>query len=279
MGSFQVFGEEISFDEFSGDSPDNSFNQNEYLDDNSSDYINPEFISPFPYEIPTSSPEKSESIITGNQSEEEENYSSSNANLTGNRRGRRTNNLIIQHPKTKNDCKMAKIQTGYFTFLIVFTNTIMKKLKLNYFFLQLEGEFKSNVNQDFRQSLNKKTIKEILYNQPISRKYKNYDKFENKKIIDRLEKENQKIVLDILDKNFLYFFENPFYLNIKKFNLSTFGFEPLEIFLPPKTKTFNDILEKSNYQNFNEYKYKMEKCAKKYFILSNSSNSIDEKDF
>ena len=77
---------------------------------------------------------------------------------------------------------------------------------------------------------------------------------------------------------FLYFFENPFYLSIKKFNLSAFGFEPLEIVLPPKTKMFNDLLEKSNCQDFNEYKYKMEKCAKKYFILSNLSNSIDEKE-
>ena len=264
--------------------PDNYFNQNEYLDDDLIsyyiliDYTNPEFINSIPCEIPTPSLENPESNITGNQTEENDD-SSSNANLIGNRRGRETNNPIIQHSLTKNDCRMAKNQTGYFTFLIVFINTTMKKLNLNYFFLQLEGKFKSNINQDFRQSLNKKTIKEILYNQPISRKYKNYDKFENKKTIDRLEKENQKIVLDILDKNFLYFFENPFYLSIKKFNLSTFGFEPLEIVLPPKTKMFNDLLGKSNCQDFNEYKYKMEKCAKKNFILSNSSNSIDEKDF
>lgn len=283
MGSSQDFDEEKSVNGFNGDFPDNYSNQNEYLDDdliayiNFIDYTNPEFINSIPCEIPTPSLENPESNITGNQTEENDD-SSSNANLIGNRRGRETNNPIIQHSLTKNDCRMAKIQTGYFTSLIVFINATMKKLNLNYFFLQLEGKFKSNINQDFRQSLNQKTIKEILYNQPISRKYKNYDKFENKKIIDRLEKENQKIVLDILDKNFLYFFENPFYLSIKKFNLSTFGFEPLEIVLPPKTKMFNDLLEKSNCQDFNEYKYKMEKCAKKYFILSNLSNSIDEKE-
>ena len=273
MGSSQVFGEEISFDDFSDDSPDNSFNQNEYLDDHLTDYINPGLISSISYETPTSSLENSKSIIIEIQEEEEDDSSFSNV---GNRRGRRTNNLIIQHSYIKNDCRMAKIQTGYFTFLIEFINSVMKKLKLNYFFLNLDGKFKSYINQNFRQTLNKKTIKEILYNEPISKKYKNYDKFENKKIIDRLEKENQKTVLDILDKNFLYFFKNPFYLNIKKFNLSQFGFEPLEIVLSSNVKMFNNLLEKSKCQDFNEYKYKMEKCAKKYFILSDLSNSIEE---
>ena len=274
MGSSQGFDEEKSFIGFTDDFSDYSLNKNECFETNL--YLNQEFSVPIPYEIPTFLQENSDIILIQNQ--EEDDNTSSNFNSTGNRRGRRTNNLMIQHHLTKNDCKMAKIQTGYFTFLIIFINTVMKKLKLKYFFLQLEGKFKSNINQDFRKCLNKKTIKDILCNEPISKKYKNYDEFENKKIIDRLEKENQKLILDILDKNFLYFFENLFFINIKKFNLSKFGFEPLEIILPSNVKMFNNLLENCKCQDFNDYKNKMEKCAKKYFISSNLFNQIDEID-
>ena len=39
---------------------------------------------------------------------------------------------------------------------------------------------------------------------------------------------------------------------------------------------FNDLIEKSKYKDFNEYKNKMEKCAIKYFLSSNLWSSIDE---
>ena len=275
MGSSQVFDEEKSFIVSNDDSSDNWLNQSQYFENNITDYINPGIILPISHEILPFSQEKPDIIFSENI--EEYNFSSIN-NSTGNRRGRRTNNYNIQHPSTKNDCKMAKIQTGYSTFLIKFLNTVMKKLKLNYFFLDLKGKFKSNINQNFRKLLNNKTIKDILYNEPISTKYKKYNKFENKKIIERLKNENQKIVLDILDQKFLYFFENLFYLNIRKFNLTMFGFEPLEIVLPPNVKMFDNLLQKSKFKDFNEYKNKMEKCAKKYFFLSNLYHPIDEID-
>lgn len=275
MGSSQGFDEEKSFNGFNNDSLDISLNQDEYLENEINNYINLGFMNPGSHEIPNNSQENSD--ISSRENKEEDNLSS-NTNSTRNRRGRRTNNLNIQHPLTKNDCRMAKIQTGYFTFLIIFINTVMKKLKLKYFFLQLEGKFKRNINQNFRKFLNKKTIRDILYNEPISEKYKKYDKFENKKIIDRLENEKQKIILDILDKNFLYFFENLFYLNIKKFNLSTLGFEPLEIVLDQNVKMFNNLMKESRCKDFIIYKNKMEKCAKKYFISSNLYNPIDEID-
>jgi len=270
--SSEIFDEEKSFKGFNDDFTDNLSNQNEFLQNDSIDYINPDFIFPFSLEKITSSQDYSDIIFNVNPDKP---YFSTNISLTGRRRGRKTDNPKIQHSLTKNDCKMCKIQRAYFTFLILFINSVMKKLNLKYSFLHLEGRFKKNINQNFRKYLNAKTIKEILYKEPISKKYEKYDKFENKKIIDRLEKENQKIVLEILDKNFLYFFENPFYLNVNKFNLSTFGLEPLDIVLSPNVKTFNNLFKNSKCQDFNEYKNKMEKCAKKYFILSKFCNSFD----
>ena len=43
----------------------------------------------------------------------------------------------------------------------------------------------------------------------------------------------------------------------------------MEIVLPSNVKMFSNLLEKSKCKDLNEYKNKMEKCAKKYFISSN----------
>ncbi len=53
------------------------------------------------------------------------------------KRGRKNDKIEPQHTLFKNDCKMAKIQRGYFTFLILFLNKIMNLLKLNYSFIDL----------------------------------------------------------------------------------------------------------------------------------------------
>ena len=193
---------------------------------------------------------------------------------TGKKRGRRNDKTEAQHTPFKNDCRMAKIQTSYFTFLIILLNTIMKKLNLKYTFLQLDGKYKSKVNQKFRASLNKKTIKEIIEDAPISRKYKKGG--DNANIIQKLTEQGQDMILQILDKNFLFFFENVYFSNIKKFNLSSFGLNPFEVELPPKTTLFKDLLnkDKNKYDNFNEYKEKMEKCAERYFF--SKSNDLND---
>ena len=193
---------------------------------------------------------------------------------TGKKRGRRNDKTEAQHTPFKNDCRMAKIQTSYFTFLIILLNTIMKKLNLKYTFLQLDGKYKSKVNQKFRASLNKKTIKEIIEDVPISKKYTKGG--DNANIIHKLTEQGQDMILQILDKNFLFFFENVYFSNIKKFNLSSFGLSPFDVELPPKTKLFKDLLnkEKNKYDNFNEYKEKMEKCAERYFF--SKSNDLND---
>ena len=195
------------------------------------------------------------------------------------KRGRQNDKIVPQHTVFKNDCRMAKIQTSYFTFLIFFLNIIMKKLNLKYKFFQLDGKYKSNINQKFRASLNLKTIKEILENAPISAKYKkNNDKNHNKNIIQRLKEGGHDIILNILDKNFLYFFDKIYFVNIKKFILSSFELNtPLDIELPPKTNLFKDLLDKNKNENFSKYKGEMERCAEKYFFLNSKNiNDISE---
>ena len=190
------------------------------------------------------------------------------------KRGRKNDKEVPQHTEFKNDNKMAKIQVSYFSFLIAFLNAIMKLLNLNYYFIELKGKDKSKINQKYRDSLNKKTIKEIILETPISGRYKkdkNYNSIQYNKL---LVKDGQSIILSIMEKNFLFFF-NIYFNNVKKFNLSSFGLKSLEVELPNKVKFFNDLLNKRKSDDFERYKKEMEKCAKNNFI-SVANNTLNE---
>lgn len=247
------------------------------------DYINPNFINPFePRKFFFPSENELTSLIDDIKHDYDpfgplliprknriptliEDTESSSAMLR-NKRGRKKikNTSYGEHDCNKNDCKMAKIQTNYISFLIIFFNSIMKSYNLNYKFLQLEGKFKSNINQKFRSILNKKTIKEILFSYPISKKYKNYNKFHNVEIINKLEEEGQADILNLLDKNLLFFFDI-FFESKKIFDLSSFGLGTLTVKLPSKTKLFDDLIKKTKHENPDKYELEMKRCKYKFF--------------
>ena len=189
------------------------------------------------------------------------------------KRGRKNNKEEPQHTEFKNDNKMSKIQVSYFSFLIEFINSIMKLLNLNYYFIELNGKDKSKINQKYRDCLNKKTIKEIILETPISGRFKKDQNF-NAIQYDKLVKDGQSIIIDIMNKKFLFFF-NIYFNNVKKINLSSFGLKSLEVELPDSVKFFNDLLKKRKCGDFERYKKEMEKCAKNNFI-SNIKNSLNE---
>ena len=187
--------------------------------------------------------------------------------LTKKKTGRQNGKDESQHNNLKNDCRMAKIQTNYFNYLIPFLNAIMRKFNINYFFVNLAGIFKSNINQKFRADLIKKTIKQILKEAPISERYSNFEKNHNINVIDKLIEERQDIILNILDKNFLYFFEKIYFSNKRKFNLSSFGLFDCEVELPKNIHLFKDLVNKNKENNnFIVYEQKLEECAKIEFI-------------
>ena len=208
----------------------------------------------------------SRSELSESESESESVSEPESSNTIRLKRGRKNDITEAQHTKNKNDCRMSKIQPNYFTFLILFLNFIMKKLNLKYQFCKLNGKYTSNVNQKYRASLNKKTIKEILESIPISPKYKKEEN-NNVNIINKLIQEGQDTFLNILEKNVLYFFEKIYFANKRKFNLSQFGLKSFEFELPQNIQLFKDLLNKSkNDENFFEYKINLEKCAKNYFF-------------
>ena len=167
------------------------------------------------------------------------------------------------HNKKKNDNRLTKIQISYFSFIIVFLNEIMKKMNIKYKFEDFNSEFKKKNKKDFRKNLKNKTIKDIILEMPISIKCSDID--HNKKIYQRLCEENQYIILNILEKNYLYFFENIYYNNCKKFNLRKFDLNDYYIELSTNVKTYIDLLNKKENKEL-DYKNLLDKCVKKFFL-------------
>lgn len=192
------------------------------------------------------------------------------------KRGRKkiSNKGKYEHTALKNDNKMSKIQTGYISFLIKLINEIIdKKLLLKINFLDIDYNYKRNIKREFRIGLIKKKIKDMILEAPISPKFSTKDINYNAYIYKRIFNLGNNIVLDILEKNFLFFFENLYFKNITKFNLCSFGFEPFEIQLPFDTKTFKDLKLINEIGDSVLYKKEMEACAKKYFLFNNKKSN------
>ncbi len=185
------------------------------------------------------------------------------------KRGKKSvsNKVLYEHTPFKNDNKMIKIQVGYISFLIKFINEVIeKKLNLNNNFIDIDYNFKSKIKKEFRKKLNKKRIKDIITKAPISPKFSTYNENYNKNVYNKLLSLGNNVVLDILNKRFLFFFKDIYYKNVTKFNLSLFGFESFEIQLPSDTKMFKDLKMNNTKEDSSLYKVEMEQCAQKYFF-------------
>ena len=185
------------------------------------------------------------------------------------KRGKKSvsNKVLYEHTPFKNDNKMIKIQVGYISFLIKFINEVIeKKLNLNNNFIDIDYNFKSKIKKEFRKKLNKKRIKDIITKAPISPKFSTYNENYNKNVYNKLLSLANNVVLDILNKRFLFFFKDIYYKNVTKFNLSLFGFESFEIQLPSDTKMFKDLKMNNTKEDSSLYKVEMEQCAQKYFF-------------
>lgn len=185
------------------------------------------------------------------------------------KRGKKSvsNKVLYEHTPFKNDNKMIKIQVGYISFLIKFINEVIeKKLNVKNNFIDIDYNFKSNIKKEFRKKLNKKRIKDIITKAPISPKFSTYNENYNKNVYNKLLSLGHNVVLDILNKRFLFFFKDIYYKNVTKFNLSLFGFESFEIQLPSDTKMFKDLKMNNTKEDSSLYKVEMEQCAQKYFF-------------
>ena len=72
----------------------------------------------------------------------------------------------------------------------------------------------ANLTKDKNDKMHKMKIKDILSEQEISSKYKTYNKFENKIIIEKIYKEQKqiKVIKIIINKYIFYIIKNYFYI-------------------------------------------------------------------
>ena len=135
-----------------------------------------------------------------------------------------------------------KIQVHFLTFVINFCNDALKTEygHFNYTFKQINYKDKTTINQGFTSFLKQSSIKDLLRLE-ISTKYKRYDRFENKKILDKIIP-TSKWLDNLFNMNYLQLF---FYYYNKGESLNKIIFENKEINLSSKTETFFDLISKN----------------------------------
>ena len=195
------------------------------------------------------------------------------------KRGRKSkkNEIYKPHDKNSEDNIIRKIQVHYAKFIRIFINEILKSSGIkDLFFIPLDYNFIKLISQKHRDTLNSKTIKEVFYENNISPKYSTKEKDFNKKICEKIEKEHKDISENILNRNFLFFFDKIYYKNNKKINMKEFGFDDLEVDLK-NIELFGDLIlkEKDDYSLTEKMDYFAKKCffqkkEKEIFIIKSA---------
>ena len=161
------------------------------------------------------------------------------------KRGRKSlkmENKKAIHGSNKFDNIQRKIQVHFLSFLINFCNDALKTeyTQFRHSFKQINYKSKTTVNFNHTSFLKKSSIKDLL-NLEISEKYSKYNKFENKKLLDKIILKS-KWLNDLFEMNYLKLFD--YYYN-KEEPLYKIIFENKEILLSSKTKSFYYLLEKN----------------------------------
>ena len=113
-------------------------------------------------------------------------------------RKKKRDNKLEKHKKNSEDNIIFKIKAAFFNFI----RDIIKKHSINYKInlKKLPREFISDLNKHLNETLWKMKISEILMNQEISTKYSTLDRYENRKIIEKIYSEKEEInVIKILE--------------------------------------------------------------------------------
>ena len=177
------------------------------------------------------------------------------------------------HNKYYDDNLITKIQVHFLTFLIYFTNDVLKTGQIkddngNYIsFLQINYDDKKNISLDYFEKLKSYSIKDILQKE-ISPKYEKNRKDYNKNIYNYISNKISKDkslswIKKYFDMNYLKAYEN-FYLKTKNVI-----FQGKEINCSEKTKSFDDLLKKNG--------ERMEECLKRISTIYSSREKIPSK--
>ena len=185
--------------------------------------------------------QKENNILANNGIIENKMNFSENNPKRGRKRLKMENKKAI-HGSNNFDNIQRKIQVHFLSFLINFCNDALKTeyTQFRHSFKQINYKSKTTVNFNHTSFLKKSSIKDLL-NLEISEKYSKYNKFENKKLLDKIILKS-KWLNDLFEMNYLKLFD--YYYN-KEEPLYKIIFENKEILLSSKTKSFYYLLEKN----------------------------------
>ena len=185
--------------------------------------------------------QKENNILANNGIIENKMNFSENIPKRGRKRLKMENKKAI-HGSNNFDNIQRKIQVHFLSFLINFCNDALKTeyTQFRHSFKQINYKSKTTVNFNHTSFLKKSSIKDLLILE-ISEKYSTYNKFENKKLLDKIILKS-KWLNDLFEMNYLKLFD--YYYN-KEEPLYKIIFENKEILLSSKTKSFYYLLEKN----------------------------------
>ena len=166
------------------------------------------------------------------------------------------------HSKWESDNILRKIQVHYLSFIIDFSNDVLKEFayKKEDLFFDIDYKIKEKVNQKFIAELKGSDIGNVLC-QNISPKYSTYRKDRNKIIYYKaIENEIIKYLFSI---NYLELFNNVYYKNEKKYSFKFKNY--YGIINLSNVKTFRDLLDEKAGEN-KDYRDKFKACVNKNFI-------------
>ena len=150
----------------------------------------------------------------------------------------------IEHDSNSYDNIITKIQVHFLNFLISFLNdaidSIFEKNK-NIHFVKFNYAEKSNRKNEYLAKMKSSTIKDLLLNIDISRKYKKFEKNINKKLVEKLDQ--FPFFQQVFKMNFLKLFYY-YYNNKQPFEQKLLIFDQV-IILSEKTKSFYNLLDKN----------------------------------
>ena len=145
------------------------------------------------------------------------------------------------HDKYDKDNSLTKIQVHYFNFIIHFLNTILPIFKFNkreHFYI-IDYRIKQKVNKEYSDYLKTLKLADIV-KMKISDKCCSIEKNFNIKLYNEVK--TIPVINNILEENYLSFFQNVYYKSERKINLAKYGLN-IDIILPDKIKMYNDILK------------------------------------